>query len=345
MLKKLPLSSQKYLNLIKEHKRRKLNHSRLIRYNTMQEAFIRDNKLHSILSNRSKAAFSLLKTSRRSSDKKIGKIQVDDMCFKGELVPDGIFFSIDHLKTEPVWLNYSNHQLPDFKEEYRLLLEICASGASIPPVSKQKTLELLSSLRSQVNDFYSITSLHFLNASDAGIDHFHHLMNVVISNVNLASLDELNTIYAIVLHKGHGKDREQAISYRTISTCLLLSKAIDLYIRELCLDEWQEQQAPTQFQGPGMSHELAILLLSETLQYSVQIEKKPVYALFLDAKSAFDRTTNEILVRNLYLAGTRDKRLLYLNNRLQNRKTYCEYDKTLMGLEQGGISSSDEYKQ
>ena len=100
-----------------------------------------------------------------------------------------------------------------------------------------------------------------------------------------------------------------------------------------------------------MSHELAGLLLTETLQYSVHVEKKPVYALFLDAKSAFDRTTIEILVRNLYLAGIHDQRLLYLNNHLGNRNTFCEYEKTMMGpirdtrgLEQGGISSSDEYK-
>ena len=99
-----------------------------------------------------------------------------------------------------------------------------------------------------------------------------------------------------------------------------------------------------------MSHELASLLLSETLQYSVNIAKKPVYALFLDAKSAFDRTTKEILIRNLFFAGTDDQRLLYLNNRLGNRNTYCEFDKIMMGpihdirgLEQGGISSSDQY--
>ena len=43
--------------------------------------------------------------------------------------------------------------------------------------------------------------------------------------------------------------------------------------------------------------------------------------------------------------------LLYLDHRLKSRQTYCEFDKQLMGpifdvlgLEQGGVSSSDEYK-
>ena len=59
----------------------------------------------------------------------------------------------------------------------------------------------------------------------------------------------------------------------------------------------------------------------------------------------------EVLIRNLYFAGTDDQRLIYLNERLSHRRTYCEYDKILMGpildsrgLEQGGIFSSDLYK-
>ena len=100
-----------------------------------------------------------------------------------------------------------------------------------------------------------------------------------------------------------------------------------------------------------MSHEHAALLLTEVVQHSLNVAKLPVFALFLDAKSAFDRVLREILVRNMFLAGTKDHRLLYLDKRLENRKTYCEYNKQLMGpihdtrgLEQGGFSSSDQYK-
>ena len=59
----------------------------------------------------------------------------------------------------------------------------------------------------------------------------------------------------------------------------------------------------------------------------------------------------EILVRRLFLAGTDGHGLLYLDQRLKSRHTFCEYDRNLMGpihdnkgLEQGGISSSDKYK-
>ena len=351
MLKRLSPTSSKYSELNEEHKKRKQYHSRLLRHIAQDVALTRDRKLNSILSQSPNQAYHLLKSYRQSGNKKVNKLNVGNLCFTGDSVPDGIYYSIEQLKTEPISLTYLDRDIPDFREEYRLILDICSSGASIPALTRHKALSILSSLRSGVNDFFSITSQHYLNAGESGIDHFHHLLNAIIQNVNLSNITELNTIYACVLLKGTGKDKENSRSYRTISTCPLLAKALDCYIRELSLNGWQRKQARTQYQGPGMSHELASLLLSETLQYSVNIAKKPVYALFLDAKSAFDRTTKEILIRNLFFAGTDDQRLLYLNNRLGNRNTYCEFDKIMMGpihdtrgLEQGGISSSDQYK-
>ena len=93
-----------------------------------------------------------------------------------------------------------------------------------------------------------------------------------------------------------------------------------------------------------MSHELASFLLTETVQFSLNVSKQPVYALFLDAKSAFDRVVPQRLIRNLFLAGTNDQRLLHIDQRLKSRRTYCEFDKQMMGpiidtrgLEQGGV--------
>ena len=79
--------------------------------------------------------------------------------------------------------------------------------------------------------------------------------------------------------------------------------------------------------------------------------KKPVYALLLDAESAFDKVVRQCAIRNAYLAGTKDQALLYLNSRLKERKTYVEWDKVLMGpisdklgVEQGGRNSDRIYK-
>ena len=74
--------------------------------------------------------------------------------------------------------------------------------------------------------------------------------------------------------------------------------------------------------------------------------KKPIFVMMLDTKLAFDKVVRECAVRNLYLAGTNDQALLYLNSRLKCRKTFVEWDKTLMrpihdklGVEQGGVNS------
>ena len=75
------------------------------------------------------------------------------------------------------------------------------------------------------------------------------------------------------------------------------------------------------------------------------------YILFLDARSAFDLVIREFLIANLYHYGIKDQGLVLIDERLRNRKTYCEWDSKLMGpisdlwgLEQGGKNSSDFFK-
>lgn len=70
------------------------------------------------------------------------------------------------------------------------------------------------------------------------------------------------------------------------------------------------------------SHGLAALLLTETIQHGVNILKKPVFTIFLDAKSGFDRVLLESVAPEAYLAGTRDQGLLLIKNRLENRVSY-----------------------
>ena len=96
---------------------------------------------------------------------------------------------------------------------------------------------------------------------------------------------------------------------------------------------------------------MVCLLLTETILYSRYTSKKPLFVLFLDAKSAFDRVVKEILIRTLFFSGTDDQRLVYLDQRLSNRATYCDFADEMMGpimdsrgLEQGGVSSSEAYK-
>ena len=350
ILRNTPQQSTIYHHLKSRHQLKRRQHSRLLRYARLQESYVRDRKLDSLCSKKPVSAFSSIRSVRNLKNKRINKLKVDDTTFTGCNVPDGMFSSIQKLKCEPVSLE-SNNNFPDFSEEYSHILDICRAGLHVPAISYHKSCEILTSMKKQVSDYYSITSLHYLNAGEEGLQHFHLMMNAFIENINNSDITELNTIYACVLYKGHQKDPENAKSYRTISTCPILAKALDLYLRELSLEDWRAQQADTQYSGENSSHELACLLLTETILNSIHISKRPVYALFLDARAAFDRVFKEVLVRNLFLAGINDQKLTYFDNRLGHRQTYCEFDHKMMGpildtrgLEQGGVSSSELHK-
>ena len=92
-------------------------------------------------------------------------------------------------------------------------------------------------------------------------------LNAIIQDVNNSSIEEINTVFVLLLHKGNNKPKTDHQSYRTISTCPILSKALDTYIRDLNIEKWNRAQADTQYQGAGSSHELASLLITETIQH------------------------------------------------------------------------------
>ena len=221
----------------------------------------------------------------------------------------------------------------------------------MPPIDLDKGKELLGKLKKSVIDFYSLSSLHFIHLGDEGLVHFICILNSIIENINNASVEELNSIYAIVLHKGAGKPIESHRAYRTISTCPVVAKALDYYMVDLYSQGWQDIQAETQFQGKDSSHELAALCITEAATHSITVNKQPMFALFLDAESTFDKVAVEQAVRCAYAAGTQDQGLLYLQKRLSSRLTYIEWQHELLGpimdtvgLEQGGCASDKVYR-
>jgi hypothetical protein len=132
----------------------------------------------------------------------------------------------------------------------------------------------------------------------------------------------------------------------------VVAKALDIYIRDMNIEAWNNDQADTQFQGKGSSHELIALLLTETILHSLYSLNQPVIVLYLYAKSAFDVILRELLVKNIFnINSSNSQSLLYINNRLESRETFLDWNGQLMGpiydeqgLKQGGISSSDLYK-
>ena len=119
---------------------------------------------------------------------------------------------------------------------------------------------------------------------------------------------------------------------------------------------WLSVKSSSQFMTKGSSHELASLLFTEVVRYSTLTLKKPVWALLLDRQTAFDSTLKEFVIPAVFDAMISngvvvDQSVVYLANRLANRKTYLQYEHETLGpiddnagVEQGGIPSSEEYQ-
>ena len=304
--------------------------------------------LHKLMSN-PKNAYNFIKKSRRSKAGKINKLKVGAKTYSRDNVRFGFYESILQLKLK----NNSSrsHHLSTFLEDYANIIDLCKAAPELEPISDVEALNILKRMMPDVLDSYNITPNHYLYAGPSGWKHFRLLLNALLSEVENVDIEEVNRAHAIVLFKGKGKDKSSSRSYRTISTCPVVAKAVDMIIRDRKLSSWNLDQSPTQFQGHGSSHELAAILLTECIQHSLHTTKRPLFALYLDAKSAFDVVRWELLIKNMYSIHGIDKSLLFIDKRLSCRQTVVEWDGHLLGpikdeqgLEQGGVSSSDFYK-
>ena len=330
---------------------RRKSHRRLVRSIRSDYNIRRDQKLHSILTSNPSSVHRSLRSLKSSRASQIQKLTVGNKIYTNNDVPDGFFDSLTALKTHDSAALRQSENLMNLFEDYDNIVEICLNGPKIPHISLKESNEILFSIKPSVNDLYSITAYHYIHAGDEGLEHFNCLLNILVTDINFVTVPEMNSVYSCIFYKGHKKDRTSDRSYRTISTCPLLAKALDIYIRILNNKLWNSQQADTQYQGEGSSHELAALLLTEAIQYSLFSSSQPLYVLYLDARSAYDRVVPEFLIRNLFQSGTSDQSLLYINERLRNRLTFCEWDSNLMGpiadtqgVEQGGVNSDQYYK-
>ena len=329
-----------------ELKNRRTSHRRLVRSTNASASIKRDGNLN--VADFAQVQKSL-KQSKSQNSSDLQTLTVANKVYTSPNIPDGFFDSLSTLKTQQN--EFSSPQSQRLLDDYDNIIEICSQGPSIPPISLKDSTEILLNLKPSVNDFFSITANHFIKLGGTGLQHFNNLMNLLISDTTLICSPELNSVYANILYKGHKKDKTSERSYRTISTCPLIAKALDTYLRRLNMKVWMPHEAETQFQGEGSSHELAGLLLTETIQRSMYHLIQPLYTLYLDALSAFDRVIIEFLIRNLYLTGTKGQELLFIKERLKNRLTFCEWNKDLMGpiadtkgVEQGGVNSDMYYK-
>ena len=225
-----------------------------------KEDCLRDSPLFSVTTSNPSAVYKSIRSAKSSSSRAIPFLTVGKKKYVGENIVDGFYDSISALKSQDNNSLQSSPNYNSWSQDYEYILQMCKNKCDIPLISLEKSSKILLKMKSSVNDFWSITPLHFINAGTGGKTHFNFLMNLIILDINNATVLELNTVYALLLHKGHGKPRTSDRSYRTISNCPVVAKALDIYIHDLFIKHWNGAQADTQYQGEGSSHELASLL-------------------------------------------------------------------------------------
>ena len=338
-------------DMLAAHNDAKQEYKAALRRSRVQAGHDRDRKLFTILDENPQKAFGFLKSCRKSTPAVIESLKVGPKVYHGKAVSDGFFDSMSSIKSCNFELLSDDPHIAEHLSNHEHILKLCKDKRTIPSIDLTTSTELLRRMRKDVSDIFSITALHYLNAGNEGLSHFNLLLNAIIVNVNNATLEELNLVLGLILYKGHNKEKTSDRSYRTISTCPFMAKAVDLYLHDLFHNHWDNCQAETQYQGHGSNHELAALLVTEVIQHSLNVSKKPVFLLSLDAQSAYDRCLRQILSSQLYKAEVNGTALTFIDKRLSSRATVYQWDGETMGpagddtgFEQGGINSSDFYK-
>ena len=342
--------SEKLESLYEAFKVVKKNYHQVIRRHRLYINIQRYNNLDKMFS-KPATAHAYMRACKKSKPRMIEVLQVGDLVYQGSDVCDGFYHSMTALKQCDIAKLRDDQHLSNQFINYDTIVQLCRDKAPIPPISIADSTKILESMKKNVSDYYSVTALHYLYAGHEGLLHYHHILNALISNVNNSAIEELNVAHGKILYKGHRKDKNSDRSYRTISSCPFLAKSVDYYLRNLYHTYWDNCQASTQYQATGSSHELASLLVTEVLQYSVYVNNKPVFLLALDAQSAFDRCLRQILCSEMYKSGVSASAILFIDTRLGSRRTVYEWDgqkmgpsEDITGFEQGGVNSSDYYK-
>lgn len=144
----------------------------------------RNSDLFSILSQNPTKLFQRLKQNKTTSVS-IHELKVGDQTYTGESVPDGFFESLSKLKSvDYSSLEASSSTFQTFSDDFQNIKKICEEGKSIPKISIEKTSKILHKIRPHVNDFFSITALHYVNGGSEAELHFFYLLNAIIDNIN-----------------------------------------------------------------------------------------------------------------------------------------------------------------
>ena len=120
-------------------------------------------KLFNIMDKNPSAIFKTIRSSKSSSSR-IQKLHVGNKTYSGDTVCDGFYDSLSSLKAPDMSHIHNSPAYSSILTDYDHIIKICRDSHKIPQISPVKAMEILNYLKPDVNDLYSITARHFINA-------------------------------------------------------------------------------------------------------------------------------------------------------------------------------------
>ena len=131
--------------------------------------------------------FKAIKNRKSTQTSDIKTLQVGEKTYTDNNIADGFYDNISQLKTLH---DVTSPSFERFSEDHRHIVEICKSGAKIPKLTEEKAEHLLRKIKPGVSDYFSVTAAHFLNGGTVAIQHFQFLLNTIIDNIEVCSVEE-----------------------------------------------------------------------------------------------------------------------------------------------------------
>ena len=142
----------------------KTEYRRLLRAQNNAESIKRDSPLFSILQAGNTDIYKAIKQSKGAGMRKISKLVVNEKTYVGDSVASGFYDSLLGLKTITPGSIQDPTTYARYVADYDNIMKLCSNDPSIPNISIEKTSEILTKIRPQVNDLYSITANHYLQS-------------------------------------------------------------------------------------------------------------------------------------------------------------------------------------
>ena len=200
-------------------------------------------------------------------------------------------------------------------------------------------------------DINKLTVEHLRYAGDETLSIILSLLNSIIDNINYLSSPQLNTSVASIVYKGKDKPLHNHKSYRQVRVSPLLGRCLYEYIRPNIVQITKPIQNSSQYGfTENITYLMGALQRHEAEKFCID-SKKTFFGCSLDGDSAFEVVNRVIQTRELYCAGEKGQFWLASKNSYQNSQTRIKMNGQLsrsfeetLGVKQGSIKSSDDYK-